>query len=126
MRGELRKHFTATTCLKFAKECFANRKSRFKHNAVTARRRLLLTELALRCYQAENGRPPRQLAELVPKYLRHVPQDPFTSQALIYRPQTTKWLLYSVGPDGKNDGGKPLSGVLKDSPPSGDVLFDSR
>ena len=82
---------------------------------------LLAVELALRCYQSEQGRVPTRLDELVPNYLSKVPADPFTGKPPIYRSQANNWLLYSVGPDGADDGGKPAGrGSAK-----GDILFDS-
>jgi hypothetical protein len=71
--------------------------SESKHKTVVARERLLALELALRCYQAEQGHPPARLDELAPNYLSHVPEDPFSGQPLIYRAQGTNWLLHSVG-----------------------------
>ena len=68
-----------------------------KHKKVVARERVLLTELALRCYQSEQGHPPARLDELATHYLSHVPEDPFSGQPLIYRAQGTNWLLHSVG-----------------------------
>jgi hypothetical protein len=68
-----------------------------KHKAVVARERLLAVELALRCYQAEQGHPPARLDELATNYLSHVPEDPFSGQSLIYRAQGTNWLLQSAG-----------------------------
>ena len=70
--------------------------------------RLVLTELAIRGYQAKNGKPPEALAELVPAWLPAVPLDPFSQQPLVYRVSTNGFLLYSVGPDGKDDQGTPL------------------
>ncbi len=92
-----------------------------RHNKGVARLRLLMTELALRCHQAEHGTPPAQLAELVPQYLPRVPQDPFSRQALVYRAKGTNWLLYSVGPDRRDNDGAPAGrGTAK-----GDLFFDS-
>jgi hypothetical protein len=71
-----------------------------KHKVVVARERLLAAELALRCYQSEQGHPPARLDDLATNYLSHVPEDPFSGQPLVYRPQGTNWLLYSVGPSG--------------------------
>jgi hypothetical protein len=68
-----------------------------KHKTVVARERLLAVELALRCYQSEQGHPPARLDELATNYLSHVPEDPFNGQPLIYRAQGTNWLLHSVG-----------------------------
>ena len=93
-----------------------------KHKTVVARERLLATELALRCYQSEQGHPPARLGELATNYLSQVPADPFSGQPLVYRAQGTNWLLYSVGPDGVDDGGKPLGRGLGGK---GDLIFDS-
>jgi hypothetical protein len=93
-----------------------------KHKIVIAHERVLAAELALRCYQFEQGRVPARLDDLVTNYLSKVPQDPFRGRPLIYRAQGTNWLLYSVGPDGVDHGGKPVGqGSTK-----GDILFDSR
>jgi hypothetical protein len=34
-----------------------------------------------------------------------LPDDPFTGKPFLYRPQGIGYLLYSVGPNGKSDGG---------------------
>ena len=58
------------------------------------------------------------LDQLVPKLLKAAPVDPFSGKSLIYRPQGTNWLLYSVGTDGVDDGGVPGT-------TTGDLLLDS-
>lgn len=70
--------------------------------------RVLRTEIALRLYQLETGAYPAKLEALVPQYLDSVPVDPFSPDlsGLIYKPQTNSYSLYSVGPDGKDDGGQ--------------------
>ncbi|MGO8928688.1 MAG: hypothetical protein ACLQU3_17605 [Limisphaerales bacterium] len=100
----------------------AMRLAETKHKTMVARQRLLAAELALCCYQSEQGHPPARLDELAPKYLSHVPEDPFSGQPLVYRAQGTNWLLYSVGPDGVDDGGRPLGRGLAGK---GDLFFDS-
>jgi hypothetical protein len=70
--------------------------------------RLVMAELAVRGYMAKHGKPPTALAELVPAWLPAVPLDPFSSRPLVYRVTTNSFLLYSVGPDGKDDQGMPL------------------
>jgi hypothetical protein len=44
-------------------------KAESRHKRVIAHERLLAIELALRCYQSEQGRVPVRLEELVPNYL---------------------------------------------------------
>jgi hypothetical protein len=56
----------------------AIKRSHERHDTITARRRLIIVELALRCYVAETGKVPARLDDLVPKYLSRVPEDPFT------------------------------------------------
>jgi len=93
-----------------------------KHKRIVAFNRLLATELALRCYCAERSSgPPPRLEDLVPEYLAAVPEDPFSGRPLIYRPNRTKWLLYSVGPDGVDNGGRP--GRYASSRP-GDIVYN--
>jgi hypothetical protein len=67
--------------------------------------RLLQTDLAVRLFRQECGRLPQQLDELVPKYLAAVPIDPFSDQPLVYRCVEGQYVLYSVGPDGVDNGG---------------------
>jgi hypothetical protein len=93
-----------------------------QHKLVMAKERLIAVELALRLCQVEQGRAPAHLRDLVPKHLSKVPEDPFSGRAVIYRPQGTNWLLYSIGPDGVDDGGRPAG---RGWPLKGDILFDS-
>ncbi|WP_254513392.1 hypothetical protein [Anatilimnocola floriformis] len=72
----------------------------------TTLRRLLGTDLALRSYRQDTGAYPPSLAELVPQRLRSLPTDPYSQQLLIYRPDQQHFVLYSTGPDTKDDGGK--------------------
>jgi hypothetical protein len=70
---------------------------------------LLLVTLALQAYHAEHGHYPAELAALVPAELTHIPTDPFTAgQPLHYKLTDQRYLLYSVGPDGIDDGGKAI------------------
>lgn len=107
------------------------------HEAKSA---LSLTSFALQLYQFEHNTLPRQLSELVPRYLKTVPRDPFfDGQTLRYKPQPLRYIsdirqvpvpptqpnappetkpqfeysnwpytLYSIGADGKDDGGVPI------------------
>jgi hypothetical protein len=44
---------------------------------------------------------------------------------MIHRPQGTNWLLYSVGPDGVDDGGQRAGGSVSGAVPRGDLFYDS-
>lgn len=100
-------------------------KAEAKHKMVIAHERLLMTELSLRCYQSEQGRAPTGLEQLVPKYLQRVPSDPFSRHPLVCRPQGTNWVLYSVGVDGVDDGGKPAGRSVSGTITKGDLFYDS-
>jgi hypothetical protein len=96
-----------------------------RHKTAVAHTYLLEAELALRVYQSEQGRVPVRLDELVPNYLSKVPSDPFSGKTMIYRPHGTNWLLYSVGPDLVDDGGKSVGRWAFGAVARGDLLYDS-
>jgi len=73
-----------------------------------ARGRMAATMLAIRLYAVDHqGALPESLSELVPQYLRAVPSDPFDAndKPIRYLPKYNPPVLYSVGYDGKDDGG---------------------
>jgi hypothetical protein len=49
-----------------------------KVNTLQTRERVLLIQLASRAYELEKGERPKGLADLVPAYLKTIPQDPLT------------------------------------------------
>jgi hypothetical protein len=49
--------------------------------------RQLILELAARAYELEKGHRPANPADLVPDYLKAVPEDPFTGTNLVYSPR---------------------------------------
>ncbi len=61
----------------------------------------------------------------MPRYLHRVPTDPFSDRPLIYRPQGTNWLVYSVGEDEVDDGGKPATRWVRGTVTRGDIFYDS-
>ncbi len=78
---------------------------------------LLVTMLALQAYQQDHRAYPATLAALVPGYLKAVPPDPFAlSGPLRYKLVGAKYVLYSVGPDGKDDGGKAIFDTTQPAP----------
>jgi hypothetical protein len=103
----------------------AVRQGATKQILITTQERLLTGELALRCYQAEQARLPARLEDLTTNCLSRVPRDPFSGLSLIYRPQGTNWLLYSVGEDGVDDGGKPTGRRTSGTVTKGDLFYDS-
>jgi hypothetical protein len=86
-----------------------------------------LVALALKQYHAEVGEYPADLESLVDvAYIDRVPVDPYSDNSLIYKCFGDEFLLYSVGPDFVDDGGKP--GVDDEGRPktwadSGDRVF---
>ena len=69
---------------------------------------LLLTAFALRAYKMDHGAYPASLQALTPAYLKTIPTDPFTAgKPLRYKQTGKSYLLFSVGPDGKDNDGKP-------------------
>jgi hypothetical protein len=67
-----------------------------------------VTAVALKRYQLNHGNYPVDLNSLVPEFLPAVPLDPVDGQPLRYRPSADgTFLLYSVGENGKDDGGDP-------------------
>jgi len=74
---------------------------------------LLTTVLGLRAYQAKQGRYPARLDELVSGgILAKIPDDPCAPSGPVrYRllPGGKKYVLYSVGADGRDDNGRPVS-----------------
>jgi len=76
-----------------------------KDFSVTATLRCCCASLAVERYRLANGALPDSLGDLVPKFLDAVPIDPFDGQPLRYRKLTKGYVVYSVGEDGKDDGG---------------------
>jgi hypothetical protein len=70
---------------------------------------------ALAAYHRDHGRYPTKLDDLAPTYLAAVPNDLFSEKPLIYRPADKGYLLYSVGVNGQDEGGRWL-----DDDPRGD------
>lgn len=69
--------------------------------------RMTAIGLALRLYEIDHGRLPARLDELVPDYLANEPADLMADgSAFIYRPEAVPAMLYSVGPNGRDDGGR--------------------
>ena len=89
----------------------------------TAELRLERIELARQEFRLRHHREATSLTEL--GIAGHdILQDPYDGRPLRYRKVGARYLLYSIGPDGKDDGGKvvPLGDILAGK--SGDLVAD--
>ena len=79
-----------------------------RHLSMQAVRRILRTEIALQRYRKARGSYPQSLEALVPSTLKSVPIDPFSpiSAPLRYMRTPQGFVVYSIGPDMKDDSGK--------------------
>jgi len=73
------------------------------HRKMQADIRVIRTGLALLASKADRGALPQTLAGFDPDDVR----DPFSGAPLIYRPSAEGFVLYSIGPDGKDNDGSP-------------------
>ena len=77
--------------------------------------RLALAAVTLEQFRAAHvNRYPAGLSELSPNYLNTTLMDPFDGQPLRYRKQNDGYVLYSIGPDLKNNGGNQMNGKGRD------------
>jgi hypothetical protein len=90
-------------------------------------RRLAATAIAVKRFEADRGRRPFDLDELVPDYMEQLPTDPFGdgTAKICYVPAdgpaggeavSGRARLYSRGPDGIDDGGRPKPPKDEDAP----------
>ncbi|MBC8096521.1 MAG: hypothetical protein H7Y43_11985 [Akkermansiaceae bacterium] len=74
-----------------------------------AGKQLVIAAIAVKRFQLRHQRLPENLEALLPDFVSAVPHDPVDGLPLRFRrnPDGT-FLLYSIGADGKDDGGNPL------------------
>ncbi len=77
-----------------------------------ARHAVVLALFGVRRFIQQESRLPRRLEELVPKFLSSLPLDPFSGEPIRYNP--VNGLIYSVGMNLKDEGGKPTVVPLSD------------
>jgi hypothetical protein len=72
-----------------------------------ARQRCLSAVVAVQRHRLRHGQPPESLNAVDSALLGPAsePPDPFDGQPLRYKIEESRVLVYSVGPDGKDDGG---------------------
>jgi hypothetical protein len=71
-----------------------------------ARIELAITALAVERFRHAQRRLPADLKELTPQFLEAIPTDPFDGAALRYRRLARGYVIYSIGEDGHDDGGR--------------------
>ncbi len=63
---------------------------------------------ALAAYRHEHKQYPKSLKELAPKYIAAIPKDRFSGEDLRYKRRGDGYVLYSIGPNEKDDDGRGL------------------
>ena len=89
-------------------------------DAASAPLRLAQVALRLKAYRAAHTEYPDSLATLEQAAAKPLPQDPFAGKPFGYRREGRGFLLYSWGPNLKDDGGTPPP---KRQYTQGDILF---
>jgi hypothetical protein len=83
-----------------------------RHAVARAQHAAVMTLFALRRHVLVESRLPQKAEELSPKYLPATVLDPFSGEPM--RLNAARGLIYSVGTDLKDEGGKPTSPPLGD------------
>jgi hypothetical protein len=79
---------------------------------VTALVRAARIIVAVERFRAANTTTlPTSIDALVPTYLSSAPIDPYSGEPMRYRAQPSGYVIYSVGPDRKDDGGDTKTDV---------------
>jgi len=81
------------------------------------------TALAIERYRLAAGKLPDTLADIVPAYLDAVPTDPFDGNELRYKKLEPGFVVYSIGEDMSDDGGKEKPPRKTKESPNWDVTF---
>src|SRR5207302_4095194 len=77
-----------------------------KELSIQTQQQMALGAIAIERYRLKEGHIPRDLSALVPGFLSAVPRDGMDGKALRYRLTANGgFQLYSVGHDGKDNGG---------------------
>jgi hypothetical protein len=85
-----------------------------------AKLRSTYVALAAERYRRQHGRWPDTLEQLVPGLLGRIPLDPYDGRPIRYRRLEDGVVVYSVGLDGQDNGGKLLANVMS---PGADIGF---
>lgn len=99
-----------------------DRESLWKYERMKTDCALLEVALAVRLHYLEHGRYPVRPREISPQWLSQIPRD-LWDQPIAYRLKDGKPLIYSLGPDGKDDGGKPADPIDFTPASKGDLVL---
>lgn len=77
--------------------------------------RTTIAAIAVERFRVAHGQLPENLNELVPQFISAVPLDPFDGQPLRYHRLTKGYVIYSIGSDGHDDGGREKPADWKSS-----------
>jgi hypothetical protein len=83
---------------------------------------LLEVALAARRHFQDHGQYPQRLSEVSRQWLPAVPTD-LWEQPIAYRLKAGRPVIYSLGPDGVDDGGKPTAPIRLTAATHGDLVF---
>jgi hypothetical protein len=83
-----------------------------------------IVALAAERYRLVNGLWPENLDQLLDKYLKALPVDPFSGLPLKLARKGTTLVIYSIGPDLKDNGGTIAPSVGPTGPDEGVILHD--
>jgi len=81
------------------------------HEEAMQRRDALLVAIAAELYRREHGAYPARLQDIPVSILPSIPPDAFDGNPLRYTLRDGKPLIYSIGTDRKDDGGRPSKGT---------------
>jgi len=95
------------------------------HLRYIAHLRVAQAALAVQRYRLARSGLPENISDIVPAYLPEVPIDPFDGQNIRYRKTAGGFVVYSIGDDGSDDGGREKP-KARNTVPSGttyDITF---
>lgn len=93
--------------LSLSAEIAGHMQAAFLKNAILeANLRVARTGLACKLFKNRTGEYPENLEALVPGILEEIPLDPFTGAPLVYRRDEAGFIVYSLGSNERDDGGR--------------------
>jgi ankyrin repeat protein len=98
-------------------------KSYIHANMFEACNRLTDLAKAVSAYHAGKGVYPARINDLVPAYIREMPVDPFDGKPLKMIPKKDGLIIYSIGPDFKDNGGTVAYDSSYNEKKTGDIIF---